>query len=399
MAARAAALPAASVSARRFASAAAAQQSAAGSASAAAAADADADVVDADEVDDSIELRDEDLILNWRDVKSHERGQRRPDSKRDPIDYAHSELHGSVHRVREPRPVIPAELTPEEQGSGPDFIPTLLRPVEWIRPTQPALPPPLPWHPSARRSGVLGTKLGMMQLWDHHGVRLPITVIKVDCQVVGQKQQLSPKGLLGLQVGQGKRKLKNVHKSFLVHCAKNGVWPPRRVVEFPCTPDGMLPVGWRFSVRHLVPGQFVDITGTSIGKGFQGGMKKWGFGGLNASHGVSVSHRSIGATGSRQDPGRVFKNKKMPGRMGGTRVTKQNNKLFKIDVKNNLLFIVGHVPGNKGGFVTVRDAVKKPWNPNTPPPFPTYQTQKGDELVEEIVCAPAESDPFAFGVA
>jgi large subunit ribosomal protein L3 len=123
------------------------------------------------------------------------------------------------------------------------------------------------------------------------------------------------------------------------------------------------------------------------------------FGGLNASHGVSVTHRSIGATGSRQDPGRVFKNKKMPGRMGGKRVTKQNNKLFKIDVKRNLLFVQGTLPGHRGQYVIIKDAVKRPWHPDTPPPFPTYAPKKGDETVEEIVCAPTEVDPFAFGVA
>jgi len=257
----------------------------------------------------------------------------------------------------------------------------------------------LPWHQKARRTGLLGTKLGMMQLWDHHGVRLPITVIKVDSQVIGMKNVLSPRGLLGLQVGTGRAKLKNTHKAMLVHCAKNGVAPPRKIVEFAVTPDAMLPLGWRFNVRHFVPGQFVDVTGTSIGKGFQGGMKKWGFGGLNASHGVSVTHRSIGATGSRQDPGKVFKGKKMPGRMGGKRVTKQNNKLFKIDVKNNLLFVVGTLPGNKGNYLIIKDAVKRPWNPETPPPFPTHRPQPSDEEIEEIVCAPEEADPFAFGVA
>jgi len=114
---------------------------------------------------------------------------------------------------------------------------------------------------------------------------------------------------------------------------------------------------------------------------------------------VSVTHRSIGATGSRQDPGKVFKGKKMPGRMGGKRVTKQNNKLFKIDVKNNLLFVVGTLPGNKGNYLIIKDAVKRPWNPETPPPFPTHRPQPSDEEIEEIVCAPEEADPFAFGVA
>lgn len=312
----------------------------------------------------------------------------------------HADLFGHTHRTRPPRAVVPVQLTPEEQGSGPTFIPTMMRPVEWIKPTQPILPPSLPWHAGARRSGVLGTKLGMMQLWDHHGVRLPITVVKVDSQVVGLKSMLSPRGFLGLQVGTGRAKFKHVNKRLLVHCAKNGVAPPRKIVEFAVTPDAALPVSWRFSARHFIPGQFLDVTGTSIGKGFAGGMKKWGFGGLNATHGVSVTHRSIGATGSRQDPGRVFKGKKMPGRLGGTRVTKQNNKLWKIDVQRNLLFIVGPLPGHKGNYVIIKDAVKRPWNPETPPPFPTYRPSgtKEDAEIEEIVCAPEDEDPFAFGV-
>jgi len=312
---------------------------------------------------------------------------------------AHEELHGHTVRIPRPRKVVPAELPAEQQGTGEEFQPTLMRPVEWIRTSQPALPPPLPWHPNARRTGALGTKLGMMQLWDHHGVRIPITVIKLDSQVVAHNNEMCPKGLLGLRMGAGRAKFKNTNKGMMTEFARAGVEPKRKIVEFRVTPDAMLPLGWKMNARHFVPGQLLDVTGTSIGKGFQGGMKKWRFSGLLATHGVSISHRSIGSTGCRQDPGRVFKNKKMPGRMGGTRATKQNNKLYKIDCVNNLLFIQGTVPGNKGNYVIVKDAVKKAWNPATPPPFPTFQPKEGDEQVEEIVCAPAEADPFAFGTA
>lgn len=186
-----------------------------------------------------------------------------------------SELHGDTHRPTIERARVPAQLPASEQGTGESFVPTLLRPVEWIRTEQPPLPTPLPWHPSAKRTGLLGTKLGMMQLWDHHGVRIPITVVKIDSQVVGVNNVMSPKKrTLGLQMGIGTRKLKNTPKAQMVVFAKNGVAPKRRIVEFAVTPDAMLPIGWTANVRHFVPGQLLDVTGTSTGKGFQGGMKK-----------------------------------------------------------------------------------------------------------------------------
>jgi large subunit ribosomal protein L3 len=166
-------------------------------------------------------------------------------------------------------------------------------------------------------------------------------------------------GYVALQLGSGTRKVKNVTKAERGNFAIAKVEPKRTVTEFRVSEDAMIPVGAEITADHFVPGQFVDVTGTSIGKGFAGGMKRWNFGGLRASHGVSVSHRSIGSTGGRQDPGKTFKNKKMPGHMGVDRITTLNLKIAQVDVERGLILIEGAVPGAKGGWITVRDAVKK----------------------------------------
>jgi large subunit ribosomal protein L3 len=209
------------------------------------------------------------------------------------------------------------------------------------------------------RSGVIAQKVGMTRLFTEAGAHVPVTVLRLaNCQVVGHRTK-EKNGYAALQLGSGTRKVKNVTKAERGNFAIAKVEPKRKVAEFRVSEDSMIPVGAEITADHFVPGQFVDVTGTSIGKGFAGGMKRWNFGGLRASHGVSISHRSIGSTGGRQDPGKTFKNKKMPGHMGVERVTTLNLKIAQIDVERGLIMIEGSVPGAKGGWITVRDAVKK----------------------------------------
>jgi large subunit ribosomal protein L3 len=209
------------------------------------------------------------------------------------------------------------------------------------------------------RSGVIAQKVGMTRLFTDAGAHVPVTVLRLaNCQVVGHRTK-EKNGYAALQLGAGSRKVKNVTKAERGNFAIAKVEPKRRVTEFRVSEDAMIPVGAEITADHFVPGQFVDVTGTSIGKGFAGGMKRWNFGGLRASHGVSISHRSIGSTGGRQDPGKTFKNKKMPGHMGVERITTLNLKIAQVDVERGLIMIEGSVPGAKGGWITVRDAVKK----------------------------------------
>ena len=218
------------------------------------------------------------------------------------------------------------------------------------------------------RSGVIAQKVGMMRVFTDAGEHVPVTVLKLaGCQVVGHRTK-DKNGYVSLQLGAGSRKVKNVSKAERGHFAVAKVEPKRKVVEFRVSDDAVLPVGAEITADHFVVGQFVDVTGTSTGKGFAGGMKRWNFGGLRASHGVSISHRSIGSTGGRQDPGKTFKNKKMPGHMGVERVTTLNLKVVQTDVERGLLLVEGAVPGVKGGWITVRDAVKKALPKEAPKP-------------------------------
>jgi large subunit ribosomal protein L3 len=212
---------------------------------------------------------------------------------------------------------------------------------------------------SAMRSGLIAQKLGMTRVFTAEGAHVPVTVLKVDnCQVVAVKTA-ERDGYHAVQLGVGKAKVKNVPKPMRGHYAKAKVEPKRKLAEFRVAADAVLEVGAELSVDHFVAGQFVDVVGTSIGKGFAGSMKRWNFRGLRATHGVSVSHRSHGSTGNRQDPGRVFKNKKMAGHLGVDRVTTLNLKVVGTDAARGLLMIQGAVPGAEGGFVLVRDAVKR----------------------------------------
>src|SRR3954452_11864450 len=218
------------------------------------------------------------------------------------------------------------------------------------------------------RSGLIAQKLGMSRLFTADGTHVPVTVLKVDsCQVVAVKTA-ERDGYTAVQLGVGKAKVKNVPKPMRGHYAKAKVEPKRKLVEFRVAADAVLEVGVELSVEHFIVGQFVDVVGTSIGKGFAGGMKRWNFGGLRATHGVSVSHRSLGSTGNRQDPGRTFKNKKMPGHMGVDRITTLNLKVVQLDVERGLILVEGAVPGSKGGWIRVRDAVKKPLPKEAPKP-------------------------------
>jgi large subunit ribosomal protein L3 len=218
------------------------------------------------------------------------------------------------------------------------------------------------------RSGVVAQKVGMTRLFTEAGAHVPVTVLRLaNCQVVGHRTK-EKNGYVALQLGAGTRKVKNVTKAERGNFAIAKVEPKREIAEFRVSEDAMIPVGAEITADHFVAGQFVDVTGTSIGKGFAGGMKRWNFGGLRATHGVSVSHRSIGSTGGRQDPGKTFKNKKMPGHMGQERVTTLNLKVAQVDVERGLIMIEGAVPGSKGGWITVRDAVKKAAPKDLPTP-------------------------------
>jgi large subunit ribosomal protein L3 len=209
------------------------------------------------------------------------------------------------------------------------------------------------------RTGLIARKLGMSRLFISDGTHVPVTVLEVgDCQVVAQKIK-ERDGYDALQLGLGRAKVKNVTKAMRGHYAKSKIEPMQRLVEFRVTEDALVDVGTELSAAHFLEGQFVDVTGTSIGKGFAGGMKRHGFSGLRASHGVSVSHRSLGSTGQCQDPGRVFKGKKMAGQMGNVRVTTQNLKVVSTDPVRGLVLVRGAVPGSKGGYVRISDAIKK----------------------------------------
>ena len=210
------------------------------------------------------------------------------------------------------------------------------------------------------RTGLIAQKVGMTRLFTEAGDHVPVTVLKVEgCQVVAQRT-VERDGYTALQLGVGTAKVKNVSKPQRGHFAKAKVEPKRRLFEFRVSPEALIEVGSELTVEHFVPGQLVDVSGTTIGKGFAGVIKRHHFRGLRASHGVSISHRSHGSTGNRQDPGRVFKNKKMAGHLGDRRRTTLNLKVVATDGRRGLLLIEGAVPGAAGGYVLVRDAVKRP---------------------------------------
>ncbi|MBL6078477.1 50S ribosomal protein L3 [Belnapia sp. T18] len=219
------------------------------------------------------------------------------------------------------------------------------------------------------RTGLIAKKLGMTRIFNDDGSTVPVTVLHLDEVRVIARRSAEKDGYDAVQLGIGRAKPKNVTKANRGHFAKAGVEAPKKLVEFRVGADAALDPGARLSPAHFVKGQIVDVTGVSKGKGFAGAMKRWNFAGLEASHGVSISHRSHGSTGNRQDPGKTFKNKKMAGHLGVERITTQNLEIAGIDLDKGLLLIKGAVPGSKGGYVLVRDAVKRARHAEAP--FPT----------------------------
>ena len=218
------------------------------------------------------------------------------------------------------------------------------------------------------RTGLIAQKLGMSRVFDDQGKHVPVTVLKVDGLQVVAVQTKEKNGYSAVQLGMGAKKAKNLTKPERGHFAKAKVEPKAKLVEFRVSDDNLLEVGAELSVEHFVPGQFVDATATSIGRGYQGVMKRWNFGGLRATHGVSVSHRSPGSTGQRQSPGRVFKNKKMAGHMGSERVTISNLRVVEVQPEAGLILVEGAIPGHRNAWVTLKDAVKKPLPKGAPKP-------------------------------
>jgi large subunit ribosomal protein L3 len=218
------------------------------------------------------------------------------------------------------------------------------------------------------RTGVIAKKLGMTRFFDEDGAHVPVTVLSLDgCQVTAQRTK-DKDGYVALQLGAGVKKAKNTSKAMRGHFGKAQVEPKVIVAEFRVDEDGLIDVGAEITADHYVPGQKVDIQGVTIGKGFAGAIKRWHFGGLRATHGVSVSHRSHGSTGQRQDPGKVFKNKKMAGHLGQDNRTTQNITVWRVDIERGLILVKGAVPGAEGGYVKIRDAIKKALPAGAPKP-------------------------------
>src|SRR5947207_354284 len=239
------------------------------------------------------------------------------------------------------------------------------------------------------RSGVIAQKMGMTRVFTEAGEHVPVTVLRLaNCQVVAHCTK-DRNGYVAVQLGAGARKVKNVSKAERGHFAIAKVEPKRRLAEFRVSEDGLIPIGAEITADHFIAGQFVDVTGTSIGKGFAGPMKRWNFAGLRASHGVSISHRSHGSTGGRQDPGKTFKNKKMAGHLGVERVTTLNLKVVQTDVERGLILVEGAVPGSKGGWITLRDAVKRKLPKEVPHPG-AFRLPEAAVSTGQTEAAPAE---------
>lgn len=246
------------------------------------------------------------------------------------------------------------------------------------------------------RSGVIAKKLGMTRLFMEDGRQIPVTVLQLDgLQVVAQRTA-DKDGYSAIQLGAGSAKAKRVSAPMRGHFAAAKVEPKRKLAEFRVDPENLVAVGEEITADHYFEGQFVDVSGTSTGKGFAGAMKRHNFGGLRASHGVSISHRSHGSTGQCQDPGRVFKGKKMAGHLGSVRVTTQNLQVVRTDADRGLIMVKGAVPGTKGGWVTIKDAVKKPFPENAVLPAALKSAAAAAAPATE---APVEDAPAEGGEA
>lgn len=251
------------------------------------------------------------------------------------------------------------------------------------------------------RTGIIAKKLGMTTIYSAGGIQTPVTVLHVDgCQVVAQKTQ-GRDGYTAVQLGVGKAKAKNTSKAMRGHFGKAKVEPKRKVAEFRVAENALLELGTEIVPSHFVPGQYVDVVGQSIGKGFAGAMKRHNFAGLEATHGVSISHRSHGSTGQCQDPGKVFKGKKMAGHMGSTRVTKQNLQIVEVDDEQGVIMVKGSIPGAASGYILVKDAVKKGSHPDAPYPAgirkeavkADTKTQPAEDTAAENADAKADNKP------
>src|SRR3979409_1267722 len=246
------------------------------------------------------------------------------------------------------------------------------------------------------RSGVVAQKVGMTRVFTDAGEHVPVTVLRLaNCQVVAHRSK-DKDGYVALQLGAGTRKPNRLNKAQRGHFALAKVEPKRKLAEFRVEESDLIPIGAVITADHFVAGQFVDVTGISIGKGFAGPMKRWNFAGLRASHGVSISHRSHGSTGGRQDPGKTFKNKKMAGHLGVERVTTLNLKVVSTEVERGLIFVEGAVPGAKGGWITLRDAVKKSLPKDAPKPGKFKLAEAAEATSSEDKSPedqPAESSP------
>jgi len=240
---------------------------------------------------------------------------------------------------------------------------------------EPAIPyakadPVSGWTPNARRTGIIAVKVGMLEVTNEWGRLTPCTVLQLRaCQVIDHRTQ-DKHGYNALVIGAGQKKIKRTPRTELGQFARMGVPIKRIVAEFKVSPDAFVPIGTKLYARHFVPGQKVDVIGVTRGKGFQGAMKRWGFGGLFATHGVSLTHRSLGATGARQDPGKVWKGKKMAGRMGGKTVLTRNLVVQQIDTRENCILVTGCVPGAEKTWLEVTDATGYKFQ--QVPPFPTF---------------------------
>jgi len=251
------------------------------------------------------------------------------------------------------------------------------------------------------RSGVIAKKVGMTRLFMDDGKQIPVTVLQLDKLQVVAKRTAETDGYSAVQLGAGTAKVKRTSQAMRGHFSAAKVEPKRKIAEFRVDPENLIDVGEEITANHYFEGQFVDVSGTSIGKGFQGAMKRWNFKGLRATHGVSISHRSHGSTGQCQDPGRVFKGKKMAGHMGAARVTTQNLQVVRTDAGRGLIMVKGAVPGSKGGWVTIKDAVKKPTPENVilPAALKSAAEEAEKAAAEAAAAAAAEAEAAAAEAA
>ncbi|KAI7833445.1 translation protein [Kickxella alabastrina] len=253
------------------------------------------------------------------------------------------------------------------------------------------------YKPESQRTGVIARKKGMTGMWNEWGVRVPVTVLQLEKVQVVSILKTSCPDFARLQIGCGTRKEKNISKPMMGHYKAHGVDPKAKLFEFPITPDAALPVGTEITAAHFVPGQLVDVTATSLGKGFQGVMKRWGFAGGPASHGTSLAHRTPGSTGNI-NPGRVYPGKKMPGRMGGKNVTVMRLPVMKVDTALNCIWVKGSVPGHDEQFIKVRDSTKlikhRLFPEGAAVPFPTYIPGQSAAQPREVIAKVGGQDPL-----